>query len=108
MARRAAGYVLVWQGGRHECSYNDFVKAVEIEQYAVRTRNRRVARLKPKYRLWIEHSTGLTRFELTERPEPDPAGVRSWWPLFVGRVELYFGGANATLYEWQAQVEGIH
>lgn len=64
----------------------------------------KLAVVKPEYRLYIDHQTGMPSITLAEVPEHDPHAIPSWWPKLVGRAEFYFGRANDVLYKWHDQV----
>lgn len=75
----------------HDVTKDEF-DAIVKDGYAVPSeKNKHLAHLKPKYKMHVDRQTGHVRFDLTETPVVDPAGVRSWWGLLVGRHAFYFG-----------------
>ena len=91
----------------HDVRADEFDRIIK-DGFAVRSeKNRHLAHLKPRYKMHVDRQTGHVRFDLTETPVVDPAGVRSWWNLLVGRHEFYFGRPSEVLYLWAAQAESL-
>lgn len=107
MARRAMRYRLMCGDKITEPPVNEWQWIVQ-QGFAIRSKHdRKLAHLLPKYQFWVDEQTGILGLALTERPERDPSAIPSSWFLVL-RHAMLFGVPNETLYEWAAQVEGIH
>lgn len=91
----------------HDVAKSEFERVLDEGLATLAKYDRRTAIVKARYRMHVDRQTGRLSFELVEKPERDPAGIKSWWGKLVGRHELYFGAANEVLYLWAAQAEGI-
>jgi len=91
----------------HDVAKGEFDRVIDEGLAVLAKFDRRIAIVRPRYRMHIDHKTGRLSFELCETPERDASGVRSWWTKLVGRHEFYFGRPNEILYLWAMQTEGI-
>lgn len=88
MARRAAKYRLVCGSVTREVSQGEYANAL-TRCYADQVPGTpRTAKVRGRYKLWIDHQTGTSRIELAEAPIRDPHAIRSIFYLML-RMAIY-------------------
>lgn len=87
--RRPERYRLAFAGVMYEITKQEFDVAV-IEGFAVQSeKDRRLAHVAPRYRIYFDRQTSRLRVEVANPAERDRYAIRSWLGVLLERLSLY-------------------